>query len=138
MASCTKHGEWPLRFFACPKCFKDGDVSQPIWHLEEHGAYPVERRSGHDRRVAKPGSGPGLTGPYAGTAYIYINHVIRTYRPTAPVVRVQNEDGTYEEGNTALIKGPSIVRYDPAGLPPPLDRRVTAWVEARREDVTVQ
>lgn len=30
MASCTKHGEWPLRYFACPKCFEGGDVSKPI------------------------------------------------------------------------------------------------------------
>lgn len=35
MASCTEHGEWEPRFFACPKCFKDGDVSKPIWNAGE-------------------------------------------------------------------------------------------------------
>jgi hypothetical protein len=30
MAHCLKHGDWPLRYFACPKCFEDGDVSRPI------------------------------------------------------------------------------------------------------------
>lgn len=30
MASCTEHGEWERKYFACPKCFKDGDVSKPI------------------------------------------------------------------------------------------------------------
>lgn len=29
MATCTEHGEWPKKFLACPKCFKDGDPSRP-------------------------------------------------------------------------------------------------------------
>lgn len=32
MASCVKHGEWDPHFFGCPKCFKEGDVTQPIPH----------------------------------------------------------------------------------------------------------
>lgn len=30
MASCVEHGEWPLKYLACPKCFQDGDPSRPI------------------------------------------------------------------------------------------------------------
>lgn len=30
MASCVDHGEWDSRFFACPKCFKGGDVRFPL------------------------------------------------------------------------------------------------------------
>jgi len=72
------------------------------------------------------------------TAYIYINHVIlRTAGAKGPVVRVALEDGTFREGNTVIINGPSVVRYRREGLPEPMDRRVTAWVEARSEDVWI-
>lgn len=37
MASCVEHGEWEMKFLACPKCFKDGDVRQPM-------SYPPDRQ----------------------------------------------------------------------------------------------
>lgn len=77
--------------------------------------------------------------------FIYMNHRIREPRPRGPVIRVQHSGGpgsdharNFQEGNTVVINGPSIVRFDPRGLAFAPDHRVTAWIEADDSDVVVK
>lgn len=75
--------------------------------------------------------------------FIYMNHRIRAKRPGGPVIRVQGSGHAdpahnYREGNLVVINGPSIVRFDPRGLPLAEDHHVTAWIEADARDVVVR
>lgn len=75
--------------------------------------------------------------------FIFMNHRIREARPRKPVIRVQGSghsapEHNYREGNTIVINGPSIVRYDPRGLPFAHEHRVTAWIEADDKDVSIR
>lgn len=66
--------------------------------------------------------------------FIFMNEKIRQRNPRGPVIRVQSEDG-YRESNTVTIRGPSVVRFDPRGLPVAQEHHVTAWIEADAADV---
>jgi hypothetical protein len=72
--------------------------------------------------------------------FIYMNEKIRARRPGGPVIRVQhgNNPANFVEGNLVIINGPSVVRFDPRGLPIAEDHRVTAWIEADARDVVVR
>jgi hypothetical protein len=71
--------------------------------------------------------------------FIFMNHRIRQKRPTHPVIRVQYANpAEYTEGNMVVINGPSVVRYDPRGLPFAEEHHVTAWIEAENDDVVVK
>lgn len=75
--------------------------------------------------------------------FIYMNHRIRDKRPRKPVIRVQGSGHSdpkfnFVEGNTVVINGPSVIRFDPRGLPFAPDHHVTAWIEAQEKDVTIK
>jgi hypothetical protein len=72
--------------------------------------------------------------------FIYMNEKIRQRKPGGPVIRVQhgNNPKNFVEGNLVIINGPSVVRFDPRGLPIAEDHRVTAWIEADARDVVVR
>jgi len=75
--------------------------------------------------------------------FIFMNHRIREKRPRGPVIRVQGSGHAdpahnFTEGNTVVINGPSIVRFDPRGLPFAPEHHVTAWIEADDRDVVVR
>jgi hypothetical protein len=66
--------------------------------------------------------------------FIFMNEKIRKRKPDGPVIRVQRAD-SYEEANRVFIHGPSVVRFDPRGLPIAQEHHVTAWIEADERDV---
>lgn len=70
--------------------------------------------------------------------FIHMNHRIRDKRPRGPVIRVQCVDNRFKEGNTVVINGPSVVRFDPRGCPFTPEHHVTAWIEADEADVVVK
>ena len=70
--------------------------------------------------------------------FIYMNHRIRSDKPKGPVIRVQQATGHFEEGDTVVIDGPSVVRFDPRGLPFAEEHHVKAWIEADNRDVVVK
>ncbi len=75
--------------------------------------------------------------------FIFMNHRIREKHPKKPVIRVQGSGAAdpafnFREGNTVVINGPSIVRFDPRGLPFAPEHHVTAWIEADERDVVVR
>lgn len=71
--------------------------------------------------------------------FIYMNERIRNRRTKGPVIVVQRgSDLGKVEGNMVVINGPSIVRFDPRGLPIADGHDVTAWIEADARDVVVR
>lgn len=75
--------------------------------------------------------------------FIFMNHRIRQKRPGGPVIRVQGSGHSdprhnFREGDMVVINGPSIVRFDPRGLPFAGEHHVTAWIEADDRDVVVR
>lgn len=74
--------------------------------------------------------------------FIFMNHRIRQKRTRGPVIRVQYAQGdlknNFVEGNMVVLNGPSIVRFDPCGLPFAREHHVTAWIEADERDVVLK
>lgn len=72
--------------------------------------------------------------------FIYMNHRIRQQKPKGPVIVVRRGPGADErvEGNMVIINGPSVLRFDPRGLPIADEHHVTAWIEADARDVVVR
>lgn len=72
--------------------------------------------------------------------FIYMNEKIRQRRPNGPVIVVQqgNNPAHKVECNLVVINGPSVVRFDPRGLPLAAEHHVTAWIEADARDVVVR
>ena len=71
--------------------------------------------------------------------FIYMNEQIRKPKPTRPViVLLRGSDLEVVEGNTVVINGPSVVRYDPRGLTFAKDHAVKAWIEADSRDVVIR
>lgn len=72
--------------------------------------------------------------------FIYMNEKIRQRRPNGPVIVVQHGDNPARKvaGNLVVINGPSVVRFDPRGLPLAAEHHVTAWIEADSRDVVVR
>ncbi len=66
-----------------------------------------------------------------------MNEKIRKPGTRGPVIRVQGSTG-FREGNMVVINGPSVVRFDPRGLPLAEEHHVTAWIEADERDVVVR
>lgn len=69
-----------------------------------------------------------------------MSHRIREKKPRGPVIVVQHGDNPARkvEGNLVVINGPSVVRFDPRGLPLASEHHVTAWIEADSRDVVVR
>lgn len=70
--------------------------------------------------------------------FLFMNSRIRQKRPRGPVIVAQHSDGRTVEGNMVVINGPSVVRFDPRGLPICETHNVTAWIEADSKDVVVR
>jgi hypothetical protein len=71
--------------------------------------------------------------------FIYMNEQIKKRKPTRPViVLMRGSDLGTVAGNTVVINGPSIVRFDPRGLPFADGHHVTAWIEADSRDVMIR
>lgn len=78
-----------------------------------------------------------------GKVFIYMNEKIRQTKPKGPVIRVQAathapDSCNFQEGNMVIINGPSIVRFDPRGLPIAEGHNVKAWIEADMRDVVIR
>lgn len=74
--------------------------------------------------------------------FIFMNDRIRRPGAKGPVIRVQgagHSDPRYNfrEGNTVVINGPCVVRFDPRGCPFAPEHHVTAWIEADENDVVL-
>lgn len=72
-------------------------------------------------------------------AFIYMNEQIKQAKPTCPVIVVQHGDTQRTvEGNTVVINGPSVVRFDPRGLPLADKHHVKAWIETDMKNVVIR